>query len=140
MYAARPGIDHLRQFVGVGAAQLGHAAVVEDQTRQFVLVGNGFQRFLVGGWRTGRGFQFGLKAEFIEQQRSELFGRVQIEMPSGDFIGRILHLQHACREVGALAPQQRSVNQYAVLLDVAQDLLQRDFHIAVQRFERRRLL
>src|SRR5690606_41907524 len=55
VHATGAGIDHLRQLLGVGAAQLGQAAVLQDHPRQLVLVGDRLQRLLVGaGLALGR--------------------------------------------------------------------------------------
>src|SRR5690606_13691371 len=97
--AAGVGVHHLRQLVGVGVAQLGQAAVLEDQARQLVLVGDGLQRLFVGGRRAGGRLHQRRQLEFVEQQGAELLGRVEVEGAAGDLVRALLRGQHAPAEV-----------------------------------------
>ena len=95
VHAAGVGIDHLRQLVGVGAAQLGQTAVFQDHPRQFVLVGDGFQRLLVGAGLAGGRLHKHRQLQFVEQQRLQLLGRIQVEGAAGQLGGLLLRRQHA---------------------------------------------
>ena len=130
-------VDHFHQLFGVGAAQLGQRAVVQDQARQLVLVGDGFQRVLVGGGLALRGFHYDRQVQLLEQQRLQLLGRVQVELAPGDLEGAGLDRQHPRGQVAALAAQFVGVDQHAVFLDPGQHLDQRHFDLVVDLQQRR---
>ena len=48
MHTAGFRIHHQRQFIGIGGFQFGQAAVFEDHSRQFMVIRQLFQHFLIG--------------------------------------------------------------------------------------------
>jgi hypothetical protein len=80
VHAAGARIDDAGKLVGIGAAQFGQAAVVEDQPGQFMRVRDRFQRFLVGRRLALRRLKFRRQAELVEQDRLQMLGRVEVEL------------------------------------------------------------
>ena len=74
MHAAGLGVDHARQFVGVGTFEFGDAAIFENDFRQRMIFGELGQRFFVGRGRAARRFLERLDTFFIEENFAELFG------------------------------------------------------------------
>ena len=66
-------IDVFGELVGVRRAQLGERTVVEHQTRQFVLVGERLERFLVRRWLTARRLERDRQFQLFIQQLLQLF-------------------------------------------------------------------
>ena len=137
MHAPGVAVDHVRQLVGVGAAQLGETAILQNDARQFVLVGDGFQRFLVGRGLASWRLQHGRQLEFVEQQGLQLLGRVEVEGTPGQLGGFLLRGQHALGQVGRLAAQFVAIDHHAVVLDAFQHRHQRHFNLAIHALEAR---
>ena len=83
VHAAGVGIDLLRQFLGVGGAQLGEAAILENHARQRIAVGQLLQHVLGGGGRAARGLAQHRQLQPLEQHLLQLLGRIEIERRSG---------------------------------------------------------
>ena len=130
MHATGALVDQLRQLVGVGVLQLGHAAVIHDYLGQGVFQGQFLQHRFGGGRRAlgrlldNRDFQF-----FVEYF-TQLFGAGQVEFLPGDFKGLFLQLGHALGEELALVFEQGGVHVGAVALDAAEHGDQWQFDIA----------
>ena len=79
MHAAGFGVDHARQFVGVGAFKFGDAAIVENNFWQRMIFGEFRERFFIGAGRAAGGFLEWLDALFVEQNFSELLRRAKVK-------------------------------------------------------------
>ena len=132
------GIDHLRQLVGVGAAQLGQAAVLEDHARQFVLVGDRLQRLLVRR-RLRRSGVFTSAGSFSSSNSSAhtCLGESRLKVRPASSVALLLRGEHALAEVGRLPAQFVGVDQHAVGLDALEHRHQRHLDLAVDALQRR---
>ena len=133
VHAAGARIDDLRQLLGVGRAQLRQAAVIEDQARQLVLVGDRLQRLLVGRGLAARRLHRHRQLQLVEQDRRELLGRVEAEGAPGDRVRLRGELVHALAQLLALRAQLVGVDQHAALLHAREHRHQRHFDLGVDR-------
>ncbi|KAG1323019.1 hypothetical protein G6F63_013160 [Rhizopus arrhizus] len=104
VHAAGVRVDHLRQLVGVGTAQLGQAAVLQDHPRQLVLLGNRLQRLFIGAGLALGGLHHRRQLQLIEQHRLQLLGRIQVEAAPGQLVRRWRSARHWLRCWPAPAP------------------------------------
>ena len=137
VHAAGVRVDHLRQLVGVGAAQLGQAAVLQDHPRQLVLLGNRLQRLFIGAGLALGGLHHRRQLQLIEQHRLQLLGRIQVEAAPGQLGGLLLRGQHARGQVLALPAQFVGVDPHAIGFDAGQHRHQRHLDVAVHAVQRR---
>ena len=137
VHAPRGRVDRARQLVGVGALQLGHAAVVEDQLRQRVVERQLFQHLLVGGRRAGRRLLQHRQLLALEEDLLDLLRRIQVEGLLRHFVRLPFDFQHAQAELLPLPLQQRGVDQHAVPFHAEEDLHHRHLDVAVKRFQPR---
>ena len=115
-------IDHQRQLVGVGALELGQAAVFEQAGRQRVVAGQFSQHFFIGARRAGRGFLLHRQAELGEQYFADLLRTAQVERLARKLESFAFQRQHALGQLLALRGQPHGVNQHAGAFDAHQDL------------------
>jgi hypothetical protein len=120
VHAAGVGVDHLRQLVGVGALELGQAAVLEDLGRQREVLRQLGEHLLVGAGRAGGGLLLHRQAELAEQDLADLLGAADVEGLAGEFVQLALQPDQALAELVALLLQHGGVDQHAVALDAAQ--------------------
>ncbi|KAG1551332.1 hypothetical protein G6F50_013189 [Rhizopus delemar] len=137
VHAAGVRVDHLRQLVGVGTAQLGQAAVLQDHPRQLVLLGNRLQRLFIGAGLALGGLHHRRQLQLIEQHRLQLLGRIQVEAAPGQLGGLLLRGQHARGQVLALPAQFVGVDPHAIGFDAGQHRHQRHLDVAVHAVQRR---
>jgi hypothetical protein len=90
-----------------------------------VLVGERFERFFVRRRLAARRLEGNRQLEFVVQQLLQLLGRIQAEMPPGQFECALLQFEHAPAEFLALRAQLVDVDQHAGL-----------FHARKHRHER----
>ena len=121
--------SQLRQLVGVGAFELGNAAMLQNFGRQREVFRQLFQHFFVGAARAGGGFFDDGHAQFVKKDFTQLFGAAEIEGLTCDFIGLVFQLDDALPQLVALGGQHGRVDQHAVALDTVQRLAAGDFQL-----------
>ncbi len=131
VHAPRTGVDHLRQLVGIGRLELGHAAVLQQDLRQRVILGQLLQHFFVGRRRAGGGLLDHRQAEFDEEDLADLLRRTQVERAAGQLVSLLLEFEHALAQFVRLHAQQVAVDQHAVALDLVQHFHRRHLDVAV---------
>ena len=131
MHAAGGLVDHLRQLVGIGRLQLGHAAVFQQHFRQRVILGQLLQHFFVGRWCASGGLLDDRQLQLAEEDFADLLRRAEVELAAGQFIGLLLELHQAGPEFARLLVQLLDVDQHAVALDLLQHDLGRQLDLFV---------
>ena len=119
----------LGQLVGVGALELGQAAVLQQLGRQRVVFGQLFQHLFVGAARAGGGLLDHRHAQLVEEDLAQLLGRAQVEGLAGDLVGLLLQRVDALAHFVALFGQGGRVDQHAIALDAVQRLAAGDFQL-----------
>ena len=117
MDAAGGAIDFLGEPIDVGRFQLRQRAVIEDQPRQRVFVGQFLQRGFGGRRLAGRGLGGHRQAQLVEQNLLNLLWRPDVERLARRREGRELDFVHPARQLAPLAAQHVDIHQYAAPLD-----------------------
>ncbi len=125
MHAARERRDLQRQLVRVGALQLADAAVVDDDTRQFVVFRKLDEHVFRGRWLPLRCLANDRQPQLVEQDLLELLGRAEVERAAREFMGRLFELRHPVREFAALAGKHVAIDQHTGFFHVEEDRNQR---------------
>ena len=96
-----------------------------------MILGQLFERILVGGRCAGRRFFHRLDALFDEENFLDLFRRIQIKRLAGQRMRSRLQLLHLGAELATLDLEQAAIEQHAVPLHGLQDTHRRHFEFAV---------
>ena len=135
VHATGARVDHLRQLVGVGRFQLGHAPVVEDGARDGVVERELLQGFLVGGGRAARRLLDDRQTFLCEENVANLLGRAQVEGLAGFLIGALFQLQHLLAQFAALHGKQLAVELDAVAFHAEEDVGDRQLNLPIHEIE-----
>ncbi len=129
-------VDLLRELVGVGRAQLGERAVIEDQPRQRVFGGELLEHVLGGRGLAGRRLAQHRDLQLLEQDLLQLLRRLEVELLPRLALRLRAEFGQALRELAALRLQHRTVDQHAAALHALQHRHQRLLDLVVEPRER----
>ena len=127
------GIDHLRQLVGVGALELGEAAVFEHLLRQRVVLRPACSSTSssVEGAPDGVFFTTGRPC-WSNRISASCLGELRLKGWPASCVGLGFELHHLAAEFVALLRQRGRVDQHAVALHAEQHFGHRQFDVAVE--------
>ena len=120
VHAAGARVGQLGQLVGVGALELGQAAVLQQLGRQRVVQRQFFQHLFVGAARAGGGFLHHRHAQLVKENLTQLLGAGQVERLAGNLIRLGFQPHDALAQFVALRGQCGCVDQHAIALDAKQ--------------------
>ncbi len=123
-------VDLLRQTVGVGALEFAHRAVLHQHLGQrVILLGQfGKHRFGRGSLALGR-LGDDRQTEFLVENHTQLLGRAQVELFTGDLERFALQGDHLFAQFDALDAEQLGIDERALTLDTCQHRHQRHFDV-----------
>ena len=98
-------VDHQRQFVGVGALELGEAAVLQDLGGQRKVLGQLGQHLFIRARRAGGRLLLDGQTELSEQDFANLLGAADVEGLAGQLVQLLLQQHQALAEFMALRLQ-----------------------------------
>ena len=137
VHAPRRGVDLQRQFLGVGRAQLGERAILEDQFGQGVFEGQFLEHVLGGRRLAGRRLAQYRDLQLLEQDLLQLLGRFEVEILPGLALRLCRELDEAHGQLAALLLQHRAVDEHAAALHALQYRHQRLLDLLVEPGQRR---
>ena len=117
----------LGKLVGVGALELGQAAVLQDLGRQRKIFGQLLQHLFIGAGRAGGGLLDHRQAELAKKNLADLLGTAQIEDLPGQRVGLGLEFHDALAQRMALRGQGGSVYAHAIAFNAVKRLAAVDF-------------
>ena len=133
MHATGLRVDLLGQLLGVGRAQLREAAVLQDDARQRIALGQLLEHVLGGGGLPGACFLAHGQALLVEQDFLQLLGRIEVEGLAGRLVRLDFELGEALCDFAALLFQQPAVHEHAVVLHLEQHRHERLLDLLVDR-------
>ena len=129
MHAARFGVNHQRQLIGIGRLQLRQPTILQNHFRQRIIERQLFQHLFRGGRRTARRLLQRLDTLFFKQDRLQLFGGGEIKRFPGDLMCPLLQLNQALGNFLRVRMQHGGVDFNAVALNARQHRHQRHFNV-----------
>ena len=125
VHATGSRIRELAQLVGVGALQLGKAAVLQDFCRQRIVLGELLQHFFVRARCAARRLLDHGQTELGEEHVADLLRGAEVERLARKLVRLLLQRHDAFAELMALRRQDRRIDQHAVALHAIERLARR---------------
>ena len=135
MHPARGAIHRQRQLVGVGGFEFRHAAIFEQYLGQRIIQRELLQHFFIGGRIAARGFFLHRQLQLVEQDFSQLLGRIEVERLSGSLVRTGFQRDEFFAQLAALNLQQRAIQQHAVALHHIQHMHAGHFDVAIDMLQ-----
>ena len=130
MNSASVGVYQLGQSVEVRSLQFDEVPVLDDLPGKVVHLGKLFEDFLIGTCSGFRFLQDG-QTEFVEQDGTELFGRVDIEVFVSQFVNFVDQFLNARTDFLVLSAEFFSVDFDAGVFEIGQYRNQGAFDVVV---------